>query len=365
MNKTYLKHTLCLLLAAFISSWTLASCSKDEPVQQPIETYTISFQISTDGIFTRANEEDPWLPGHEDDESGNVFERTIASMDIFILGEDDALTRLYAAEDPTNQIGNKYLYTCKVSSDTPGVSIDKSTGTVTFSGKIMAIANAGVTESSWADADWKQHGLPYDMKFGEPGSWYIPMWGVQSYDGVELEADKITPLEKEIYLLRAVSKIIIELDESIRSDFEIQSISMAEESPLFLKQGFALPAGAFDVESTEKLDRELCFAHRVGANTITAPTFNGSAYSKYTYIAESKTDSEPFKFRVVLKSLRTDRPDITGYVYFSNYVSYEHKEPIYNVVRNHIYEFKIKLFELQFLTEVRKWEFDKKLHIDF
>lgn len=362
MNMTYLKHTLCHLLVAIIGGGVMVSCSQDEPVQELIETYTLSFKITTDGVFSRADDT-TWLPQQPDDVEGTVFDRMITSLDLFLLGENNDVTRLYAVESPGSEIG-EYLYTCQVNNHTHGVTIDKETGRVSFSGQIMALANMeGIGSSLSTDESWRDSLLPYDMKFGDL-RWYIPMWGIQTFENIQLNSSTTTVLDKDIYMLRAVSKIIIKLDESIQSDFEIKSIRMAEGSPLLLNQGYAIPSNAFEVTATEYLNREGCFNQRADATTITTPVFKGNEFNQHTYVSESYTASEPFRFFVTLESRNADRPDISGIVYFSNYESLEHKDPIHNVVRNHIYEFNIKLYELQFRTTVKRWEWGGKVHID-
>ena len=56
--------------------------------------------------------------------------------------------------------------------------------------------------------------------------------------------------------------------------------------------------------------------------------------------------------------------DFNGTLYFANYKNYVQESPITNVVRNHIYEFTIRLSELTFLTTVKKWEFGGNVHIE-
>lgn len=365
MNTTYLKHTICFYLAAIFGSWGIASCSQDEPVQQPVEkdTYTLSIQLSTQGIFTRADvelEDDPWMPEKPGDEDGDTFENSITSVDLFIYDDSSAPIKLIAVEDPDKP----NYYTCEVTQDTPGVTIDRDSGSVSFTGKIMAVANAGNIGSPWsALTEWSNEKLQYDLNFGDR-SWLIPMWGVESYSGITLEADKVVELSQPIYLLRAVSKIIIQLDSSIAGDFEISSIVRPETSPKMSKQGFILPNKPFTISSTATLHRETCFGMLEDAEQIDSYHFEGTS-AWHTYVSESQTSStNPFKFEVTLKSKNPDRNDITGTVYFSDYENYLPATAITNVVRNHIYEFTIRLSPLEFRTTVRKWEWGGKVLID-
>lgn len=373
MNITTLKHTLRHIYRALLCVCVLSSCSHEEVVQEPLETFTLSFQLTTNGIFSRS---DIWEPPHDDDETGTSFDNTINSVDIFLVGDGNSLTRLYALEEP----GDQHIYTCEVNEKTPGVTIDKANRTATFTGKIMVLANVEYMDSPiFTSGTLGDDEIPYRMRFGIYDDWKIPMWGVQSFSNVNLESGIIKYLG-DIHMLRAVSKIIIKLDESIQGDYEIEKIEMSEGSPKFFGNGFALPKNGLTVASTLYLSRENCFNRDPNAETIDTPKFekvDKSAvytYGVYTYVSESQTevsesetDVKPFSFDVTLKSKKEGIADFKGTLKFSKYDTLNPANPgtpIMYAVRNHIYEFTITLAELKLLPTVKDWEMGGTIHID-
>lgn len=364
MNRIILKHTLFGAIAVMLCLSGMVSCSQDEPVAEQTEKYTLSFQLTTDGIFSRAD--DIWSPPHNDDDEGTAFDKTIASVDIFLLGEDNALTRLYALEKP----GSQHVYTCQVDKDTPGVTIDATTREASFSGKIMALVNVEDMSPIFSSTSWSDDKIPYSMKFGVSDSWYIPMWGINTFD-VTLTPDEITDLGN-IHVLRAVSKIVIKLDQAIQDDYKIDAVVMAEGSPKFFGKGYTLPEGGLTTSSTLLLNRENCFdpfVPNIGANEISNPYFKKNSEAEvYTYVSESETvDGKPFAFDVTLKSKKENLPDFKGTLKFSRYsitAPAQAEETIRYAVRNHIYEFTLNLAQLELLPSVKEWVMGGTIHID-
>lgn len=360
MNTTCLKHTLLHILGALIGVMALVSCSLDEPVQEP-EIFKLRIQLNTNSVLTRADdgEEAKWKDYDNNDISGTPFEDRISKVDIYLLGsEGETASRVKAVKDP-NSSDNVYIL--EISGNTPGVSYNPEKMEVTFTGRIMAIANHTPLNSS-EDEKW----MPYEMKYnGDNGDWLIPMWGIENYAGVTLKANEINKLENAIDMLRAVSKVIIRLDPSITDDYELGEIDMNSGAPRLFGKGYTLPQDAFNQRSTQSLGREACFNPKEGGEMEEELTFfDTSRIERYTYVSESQTtEDSPFAFKVTLKSLHENRPNVTGILNFSNYTDYVEVNPITNVVRNHVYEFTIRLAELQLLPTVKKWEFKAKEHI--
>ncbi|MDE6005991.1 MAG: hypothetical protein K2G67_00325 [Muribaculaceae bacterium] len=352
--------------ALMIIGGLMASCSSQELPEQPTaEDYTFSIQLTTDGIFSRSTWGDDW--GETSD--GSAFDRMISSVDLFIVDNESNLTPLYALEKPGS---DARIYTCTVDSRTPGVIIDETTRNATFSGKIMAVANVEGIDTPWTDhSDWISGKLPFRVKFGQSDSWRIPMWGIRSFRNVTIRPNELKNIG-EIMMLRAVAKIVIKLDDSLcgPDGYEIKSVTMADESPLLKATGFALPDGAMDVDSTSELTRDGCLALRADADELEDPHFRMESGAQwYTYVSESRlTDSgKPFAFKVTLKSKSGSKPEFSGLLYLSNYRSDNPAQPdraIRDVVRNHIYEFTLRLAELTFVPTVKDWVWGGKVHIE-
>lgn len=344
----------------------LASCSSQEPAEpSSAETYSFSIQITTDGIFSRSTWEDDW--GATSD--GSAFDQMISSLDLFIVDADANLTPLYALEEPGS---SAKVYTCNIDDRTPGVTINHSERTATFSGKIMAVANVEDTESPWGElSGWLTKKIPYSVKFGQSDSWKIPMWGIQTFHNISIRANELKHIGN-IPMLRAVAKIVIQLDDAISGPegYEITSVEMAEDSQLLKGTGFALPEGAMDVNSTSALTRDGCLALRPDASELEDPKFRkGSDALWYTYVSESRVEDtgKPFAFKVTLKSKTGSRPEFSGLLYLATYKANRPAVPdsaITDVVRNHIYEFTIRLAEMTFVPTVKDWQWGGKVHIE-
>ncbi len=343
----------------------LAACSgSNEPSRVEQESYTLRLQLRTDGIFSRAAWEDDWYDAWED---GSAFDRTISSLELYIIGEDGRMAPMYALEEKGSAA---HIYTCEVDETTPGVSIDSTSQTATFSGKIMAVANIESVTTPWlSPGNDEAKKLPFDVRFSESLDWNIPMWGIASYSDIKIEADKVTMLD-DIEMLRAVAKIAIRLDDSIRDLYEIVSVRMAEGSPGFKKSGYAMPEGGLAVSATGKISREECAALRPDAQEFALPPFVKTAAGEViTYVAETRlaNGESPIAFDVTLRLKDSQSSPFTGTLYLSAYRQdnlSEPADPIREIVRNHIYQFTIKLAGISFIPSVRVWEFGDKVHIE-
>lgn len=362
INITYRLYYVALALTAMVAT---AACSSKEIDVQPEEpTYTISLQINTNGIFTRA--EGPTWGDEYNKEEGTPFDRTLKSVDLFLLDKESyALTRLYALRKPGEA---RHIYECSVTKDTPGVEIDEESRTATFSGSIMVVANVG---TPWYDAsDWHTDMIPFSVNYGTNNDWSIPMWGVRKYDGVKLESN-VTKDLGDIDMLRAVAKIDINLHDAIKDEFEIESVTMTDDAPRFYRAGVGIPSGAWSVDETKSLKLEDCFNPVAGGmiDRIESPVFNiaPSGVEAYTYVAESSTEiDKPFEFTLKLKSKHDDRPAVTGTLKLSRYKdgAVANSGTYTRVIRNHVYEFTVNLTELGFITSVKKWVLGGTVHID-
>ena len=365
MKLKEITYRLCVVVLSFVAIVALVACGYNEAELLPDEpTYNISIKLRTNGIFTRA-EGPTWGDGYIK-EQGTPLDNTINNVDLFLLDENNnVLTRLYALEGEKTD-GAAYTYVCTVTEKTPGVTIDKVNRVAKFNKKIkiMAVANVVNQYTPWFDGDWKTNEIPFKVSFGKDDDWYIPMWGINTYENVVIQ-DKVLEKLDDIDLLRAVSKIVIKLHSDISSDYEIEKVTMANESSLFYAGGYGLPNEALTVEKTTDLKLTGCFNPIQMENipTMSSPVFKFTSDTHnevITYVPESSIDADnPFAFNVTLKNINKEYPNrasITGTLYLSNYSKdgAERLEAYTSVVRNHIYEFtvKIKMSTIQFKVDV-------------
>lgn len=356
-------HTITVrrLAPPLLAGAMLASCASEatEPSVEE-ETYTISLQLFTGNALTRAT----WGDGNqEQDPAATPFDRTLASVDLFILDSDNGLTPLYALEQP----GAANVYTAQVKASTPGVSVDTLTRTATFTGRLMAIANMdGAGNPLFGSSDgWVAGKLPFDVRFGNDPNWHIPMWGVQSYENISIRANELKMLG-DIHMIRSTAKIVVRLDDSLTSRYKIKSVEMAEGSQLLGKGGYNLPDGALTVESTRTLTYgDRCMGLRQGGEVLTTLPRVGSDGTWIAYVAESAlTDStRPYTFKVTIQE--KDGPEFSGLLEFGYYSStMAWQAPITQIVRNHIYQFTLQLAEMKFIPSVEVWKYGGKVHIE-
>lgn len=366
---TYLQHTLIRVLIILLGGMALVACGHDEPVQPPVRIFKLRLQLTTDIEMTRAEGEN-WGDDYNSI-FGSPLENRISTVEIYILAAgSEVATRVKAEKDP---FSSGYTYILELPADTPGVTYDEARQEVTFDGRIMAVANVDDLDSPVnAPSNWPTAKIPYSLDFtGSLQDWSIPMWGIESYTGVTLRSDEIAELDREIYMLRSVSKIIINLDTEtdVRSDYKLGEITMSPGSPRLYAEGYTLPKDALTQTSTRTLGREGCFDPKTGEDfkKFENPDFiSKTDFEKYTYVSESLTVAEhPFEFEVTLVSLHEDRPDIKGTLYFSNYIDFEQDATITDVVRNHIYEFTIRLSDFKLKPVVKEWRPGGKVHIEW
>lgn len=366
MKRHALKYLIYPFLPAILTAAGMTACVSEDMPECPDadkESYMLTVHLNTDGIFTRAD----W---HEDGsdlwDSGSTFDNKLASVELFLLDEENRLTPLYAFDSPE---GHAHTYFCEVDADTPGVTVDPVTLNASMTCKLMAVANIhGSSAPSWFEQEsWESEKIPFDIGFGVNSGWYIPMWGVETYRNITLTHNHLTRID-DIYMLRGVAKVMIQLDSSVSSLYEITGVEMREESAPFNSQGYTLPGDAMSVSGTRYLQRNGCSALRDDSETMDDPIFVNEGNGIWsTYIAESRTTtSDPYSFRITIREKGKEGTGFSGVLYLAHYNKISPDDPgdyITEIVRNHQYQFTIKLAELTLLPRFKDWEWGGKAHI--
>ncbi|MCM1369581.1 MAG: hypothetical protein NC204_04340 [Candidatus Amulumruptor caecigallinarius] len=195
---------------------------------------------------------------------------------------------------------------------------------------------------------------------------YIPMWGVKTLSGV-LVASNTTMHIGEVKLLRALPKITVKIDDDLKNEYKITAIR--EDRQVFRRYALCTPKGAETAASTEALLREGCF--NPVAEVATSPLkFKGVGTSEtWCYLPETPlatTGGVPESLTVTLERRDGTAAPFTGKVYLCDY---EGGNPKFDtafpgLVRNHDYQYRISLRELQFVVSARQWIYGGKVHLD-
>ena len=211
----------------------------------------------------------------------------------------------------------------------------------------------------WASTSTDILGQSYSFNPSAPT--YIPMWGVRS---VSFDASPGTQQNlDDVYMLRAVAKVTVQLDETIMKGWTIEAITMNRWN----NKGYCLPSWVNDLNDTQDLtfnqSENVYNATDVLQTTpidFTAAT--ASTASKNLYLPEYDNTSAGVTPATISVKLR--KPDGTseGQTYTLQFVKYDDKDAPtgtpYDIVRNHWYKYTIyKNTErtLSVKLTVRKW----------
>lgn len=234
-----------------------------------------------------------------------------------------------------------------------------------FTGRMVVYANMDTpSNSSWSSTSTDILGQSYSFNPSSPT--YIPMWGVRKVSftatpGTQQQLD-------DVYMLRAVAKVTVQLDETIMKGWTIEAITMNRWN----NKGYCLPSWVNDLNDTQDLtfnqSENVYNATDVLQTTpidFTAAT--ASTASKNLYLPEYDNTSAGVTPATISVKLR--KPDGTseGQTYTLQFVKYDDKDAPtgtpYDIVRNHWYKYTIyKNTErtLSVKLTVRKW--NKETH---
>lgn len=234
-----------------------------------------------------------------------------------------------------------------------------------FTGRMVVYANMDTpSNSSWSSTSTDILGQSYSFNPSSPT--YIPMWGVRKVSftatpGTQQQLD-------DVYMLRAVAKVTVQLDETIMKDWTIESITMNRWN----NKGYCLPSWVDNLDDTQALSfnqsENVYNATDVLQTTpLDFTTATASTASKNLYLPEYDNTSTGVTPATISVKLR--KPDGTseGQTYTLQFVKYDDKDAPtgtpYDIVRNHWYKYTIyKNAErtLSVKLTVRKW--NKETH---
>lgn len=316
-----MKNWIYILVIGLMGS-LVSSCqqSLDEEVQAPQQKdgkAAISLRLVLDGMS--AGSRATW----EENESGNTGQLgSYLENEIDLSHQDNLRVFIYTAGgELLGEVGDKLL-----------LRLDQQNGRVyTLDGtlkieeenlvngaanyKVMVYANCGNNLSTF--------------EYSEESN-YIPMWGVKTVQ-MNLTQEETIRLG-DIYLLRALAKVEVKLDQEIAEEFNLDMVTVNK----YNQYGHVLPAGAASATATEVMEQDLVFH----PNTTSLGTDLGfirlSDNAFYVYLPEYQNVDNP--------SPATISVVINGNPYtidFKNYVNGSATGDAYNIVRNHYYQYTI------------------------
>lgn len=348
-------------LTVGLMSGGCSSRKSDEPRPDQGEFCELVISLSsetsvTDSPATRADQ--PW-DKDPDPEPGFPSEYRIDRVLLYFVTTGNAIIPF--SPTLTDRDDNTVTYSTKIDVRSQFVS-HNADGTMSLSGKIVAVANG---PEDYIPAD-PFSGIPFDISDVDSRR-LIPMWGVTSVTGLPLTVDGTT-YAGEIKLLRAVSKITIEMAEDLKDQYTITNVVPDQQD--YLTQGYIVPRDAAQAISTGALMMEGSFNPFPGATANIAPLFyNIGRDEVYGYLTERRgpASDKPLGFTVTVAEKEHPERSFTGKVYLCDYR--DNGQPDFataftQLVRNHDYRYRISLRELEFVVSFKEWIFGGNVHID-
>lgn len=357
-----------------LTIWTLAvgilaaGCSsrhKDEPEPGRGEFCELVISLSsetsvTETPVTRADQ--PW-DDDPDPEPGFPSESAIDRVLLYLVTSDNAVIPFSPTLTERDDANHTVTYSTRIDVRSPYVSRGAD-GTLSLSGRIVAVAN-GPEDYTPADPFSR---IPFNISDVD-ATGLIPMWGVTTVSNLPLAVNQ-TSNAGNIELLRAVSKITIEMADEFKDLYNI--VSVVPHQSNYLTQGYIAPGGAADVASTGALLMEGCYNPFSESAANTAPKFYNIGGNKvWGYLAErqGRNPSNPMGLGFTVTLAEKDHPErnFTGTVYLCDY--FDNGKPdilsmFRQLVRNHDYQYRISLKELEFVISFKEWIFGGKVHIE-
>lgn len=274
-----------------------------------------------------------------DSEDGTPYENAIDPATLQVLICNDAGTGIYPLQslhlqsDESTGTGSSTTYTFVG-------SIDLAENTGLAAGKrykIMVLANCPDIDNVNSIGD-----LTYSYGQNDQLSTLLPMWGVTTAT-LTLAAGARQSLGT-IYLLRAVAKVEVKLDDNDElNDYSITDVTISRANT----QGYCLPAGWNSVDKTTALHRKdgddtspasyRPYASASGSNILSFcdPDNNGTYIVYLPEYDNTGTGTTPAEISITING--KDYP-----IYFKTYTDGKPQEGTdYNIVRNHLYRYTI------------------------
>lgn len=341
----------------------MSSCSGSDGPDHAVDNadyygLTISLSAETTSVKQPETRADIWDDPYPE-EPGFPSEYDIDNVTIYLVTTDNNVFQF--APTPVSATDNSRKYEVKVDRNASYVK-HNADGTATLSGRIVAIANypdGAAPANPFSDS-------PYPLDYLST-SGVIPMWGVSTITDLALVADA-TVDAGDLKLLRSVPKITIELADELKDTYKITSITADQDG--YLSTANCFPTGGVAVPSTGKLGIEGCFNASAVTDQATPQFFNLGGNRIWGYPAERECPltpaGHPLSFTVTIDRIHGTSAPFTGKVYLCDYTSGkpDFSTAFERLVRNHDYQYRISLSELEFIISFKEWIFGGKVHVE-
>lgn len=335
----HIKNIIIRTVVVLLLCVAMTACSDDDGVGAIAKNdVRVAFTMMVaDATSTRAANEgwdnyDPKQPGIEDENMINTDDLRIAICDGMgnIIGDVETIT-VTPMSDPS---GAKYAITGVWKNAKDDIARAK---------KIMIVANCNATKLSTIDLPDLTYNIDTETRK------YIPMWGVASLPALTLGTQ--TDMTEQIYLLRAMAKVRVEMRSDMASyGYSIGSMHINN----YNTQGYCLPKNYQSANKTQ----EIRFDNSLNVLESRAASI-GLTDGKATYIPEydnTSTGATPSTITVDLN--RNGKHEGTYTLEFRNYdTDGKPTGTPYDIQRNHYYTFLIYKEDGKIIVSlhVRKW----------
>lgn len=229
--------------------------------------------------------------------------------------------------------------------------------------KLVVLANWGTYADNWTSettiADVCEATYSYSSSFNINND-LIPMYGVQTYNNVELRADLLTELPTDIDLLRAMAKIEVTCSAP---DIELTDVTLHN----YNTSGMCAPknnTATWDVDTETDCSHEIHLPVGITPNEESLP-FKKVDESYIIYVPEfDNTDVTTKKSFISVSLERNDTPVVleNPNIFFGEYNDGTLKDNTdFDIVRNHYYKYTIANVDdgIKLQLEVMPWEHEE------
>ena len=365
------KWFLHILLLAGLFGVLTTSCSQEEGLepQVPTEKIPVSFSIELDTPTARSRANNKWGDNY-DNTTDNDYQSEIG--DEFENHIDPEL--LYAELTLSNPAENESL-TCGVENvtvfETDRINVYRFVGEVEVNEDITNLTTAKVNVYANFQTDKDGNILTFDTDYTGvlkgKGVNSIPMWGVKTNTNFSLTSGGIKDFGP-IYLLRAMAKIEVTLDEDLVSEgYSLNNAYLGKYSANgnIHPTGFSRIANTLDIDTISSFNKFV--AEENSASTVAQVgglEFVQSGANRYIiYVPEHVYSNDDLILVRVKKKIEGTENEYKDILKKDNtFPSFTMN--ITNLVRNHLYRYNIiKINDgasLELSCQVQPWDVDEE-----
>lgn len=350
LKTTYKSFCLKVSLMA-LAALSLVACSQDvdsDDAQKNIVSvyFTLSVNEAAASVAAKSRATAPpegtdtWQsydPKGEADDYENAID--VDKLNVYFYKVDGSyagkVDDMTAYRDDTKK--NVYHIVGKMNIDKDNLVNDQ------FTGRMVVYANMDTPATSpWTSGSTDV--LDQSYSFSPSAPTYIPMWGVRT---VSFAATPGTQQQlNDVYMLRAVAKVTVLLDETIMKGWTIEAITMNRWN----NKGYCLPSWVDGLNDTQALsfnESEHVYTDNdvLQSTPLDFTASTASTVSKNLYLPEY--DNTSAGVTPATMSVKLRKPDGTseGQTYTLKFVKYDDKDAPtdapYDIVRNHWYQYHV------------------------